>query len=81
MATPEGVPYRSGWREETWSAFPSQFCSPAPWYFRTLPDWIEALLNSGLQLAHLHEPLHPKTARPISLILVASVPAFQAATP
>jgi len=74
MACGEGLPYRSGWRCETWAGFRSQFCSAAPWYFRTLPDWVELLGSSGLQLMHIREPLHPATARPASLILVGCVP-------
>lgn len=75
MACQDGIAYRSGWREETWAGFPSQFNSAAPWYFRTLPDWIECLRHSGLRLTQLREPLHPATARPISLILAASMAA------
>lgn len=77
MACDDGLPYRSGWREETWSAFRTPFNSAAPWYFRTLPDWIESLRQGGLQLTQLREPVHPTTGRPVSLILVASVPASQ----
>jgi len=66
------LPYRSGWREETWAGFRGQFCSTAPWYFRTLPDWIDLLRDSGFQLIQLREPLHPVTGKPLSLILVAS---------
>jgi len=76
-ACQEGIAYRSGWREETWAGFPSQFNSAAPWYFRTLPDWIESLRRSGLQLTQIREPLHPATARPVSLILVAGVSALR----
>lgn len=71
----EGVPYRSGWREETWAGFPRQFCSAAPWYFRTLPEWIDLLLGSGFRVRRILEPLHPVQHRPLSLILVASAPA------
>jgi 2-polyprenyl-3-methyl-5-hydroxy-6-metoxy-1,4-benzoquinol methylase len=76
MACHEGLPYHSGWREETWASFPSQFHSAAPWYFRTLPDWVECLRHGGLQVTQIREPLHPATAKPVSLILVASVPAL-----
>jgi SAM-dependent methyltransferase len=78
MACEDRLPYRSGWREETWAGFHSQFCSAAPWYFRTLPDWTDLLRSSGLQLTRILEPLQPETARPLSLILVASVPVLHA---
>jgi SAM-dependent methyltransferase len=73
MVNGEGLPYRSGWREETWAGFARPFQCAAPWYFRTLADWIDLLRHSGFQLTQLREPLHPVTAKPLSLILVASV--------
>jgi SAM-dependent methyltransferase len=72
MACLEGLPYRSSWREETWAGFRSQFHTAAPWYFRTLSDWIGLLQQSGLQLKQIREPLHASTGKPVSLILVAS---------
>jgi 2-polyprenyl-3-methyl-5-hydroxy-6-metoxy-1,4-benzoquinol methylase len=73
VACGEGLPYLSGWREESWAGFRASFPSPAPWYFRTLPDWTLLLHRTGWQLRQLHEPLHPATGRPASLILVATV--------
>ncbi len=68
----ERFPYLGGWREETWSGFSRPFNAAAPWYFRTLPEWIDLLRYSGFQLTQIREPLDPVTARPLSLILVAS---------
>jgi hypothetical protein len=41
-----------------------------PWFFRTLADWHTMLDAAGLRLVRLHEPLHPATRRPLSLLLV-----------
>jgi SAM-dependent methyltransferase len=65
------VPYRDGWRTETWSGFGEGFVQPAPWYFRTLESWIALLTRSGLRLTGMREPPNPDAGRPASLILVA----------
>lgn len=63
-------PYVDGWREGSWTGFSNAFSDPAPWYFRTTESWIALLIASGLRLVAVHEPLHPKTGKPASLILV-----------
>lgn len=73
MACGEGQPYVSGWREESWSGFAAEFRAPSPWYFRTLQDWIALLGRTGWQLTQLHEPLHPVSGKPASLIMAAGV--------
>lgn len=65
------APYQSGWREGSWFGFSLDFVNPAPWYFRTLGDWMNMLVNAGFVLKEVMEPLHPKTGHPASLILVA----------
>jgi SAM-dependent methyltransferase len=67
------APYESGWREGSWSGFSQAFVNPAPWYFRTMGDWVKILADSGFRLIKLEEPVHPKTGKPASLILVATV--------
>ncbi len=62
--------YRDGWREEDFRGLASGAWQPMPWYFRTLSSWITLLHDSGLQLRQLGEPAHPKTAQPLSLLLV-----------
>ena len=64
-------PYEPGWREETFAAFAVPFPSTMPWYFRTMAGWHDALREAGLRLERLHEPQHPETRRPLSLVLVA----------
>lgn len=61
--------YRNGWRAGSWAGFGDEFSDPAPWYFRTMGGWVGLLVQSGLELADLREPLHPQTGRPASLIL------------
>lgn len=63
-----GEAYRSGWYPGSWKGFGAAFSSPAPWYFRTLSDWIEAFQNQGLYVHQMHEPLHPETQQPASVI-------------
>lgn len=62
--------YRDGWRPGSWAGFSSAFGTPAPWYFRTLESWLTLLQQLGFALHALHEPLHPESQRPASLILV-----------
>lgn len=66
-----GTPYQDGWRAGSWAGFADDFTDPAPWYFRTLSSWVSLLAESGLQLRALHEPVHPQSGRPASLLLVA----------
>lgn len=66
------LPYQDGWRTGSWAGFSAAFTDPPPWYFRTIASWIELLHRCGFRLQALHEPLHPHTGRPASLIVVAS---------
>ena len=67
-------PYRSGWRPGSWDGFGDAFVDPAPWYFRTLSDWVARLREAGLSVVAIEEPLGPDE-RPRSIILVGSAPA------
>jgi SAM-dependent methyltransferase len=69
------APYRDGWREGSWDGFNAGFTDPPPWYFRTLASWIKLYGDHGLQLREVREPLHPRTGKPASLILVGSLAA------
>jgi 2-polyprenyl-3-methyl-5-hydroxy-6-metoxy-1,4-benzoquinol methylase len=69
-AAGEGA-YADGWRTETFDAFGGAFERPMPWYFRTLGSWVALLRDAGLQIITLREPLHPRTGRPASLLMVA----------
>lgn len=67
------LPYRDGWREGSWAGFGAAFSNPAPWFFRTLESWIRLFLDNGFRLREAREPLHPKTRKPESLILVGEM--------
>lgn len=67
-----GGEYRDGWRIERFDAFGGDFGQPMPWYFRTLESWLSALSASGWRVESLHEPLHPVSGRPASLLIVAN---------
>jgi 2-polyprenyl-3-methyl-5-hydroxy-6-metoxy-1,4-benzoquinol methylase len=67
------LPYVDGWRAGSWSGFSDDFTDPAPWYFRTLEGWVALITSSKLRLVEMREPLHPITARPVSVIFVAEV--------
>jgi SAM-dependent methyltransferase len=67
------APYRDGWREGSWAGFNAGFTDPPPWYFRTLSSWVRLYADHGFQLRELREPLHPKTGKPASLILIGQL--------
>ena len=64
--------YEDGWRTEHFAGFGDAFSAPMPWYFRTVGSWINGISAAGLRIAALQEPLHPQTARPLSLLLIAT---------
>lgn len=66
----EGAAYRDGWRRGSWAGIEGDFGDPAPWYFRTLTSWVDLLAHAGLDVTHVHEPVHPHSGRPASLVLV-----------
>lgn len=72
LMTNREQPYHDGWRTGSWQGFGPDFANPAPWYFRTLSSWIRLLASSGFGLTDLHEPVHPQTQQPVSLILVGT---------
>ncbi|WP_233842509.1 methyltransferase domain-containing protein [Dyella sp. 2HG41-7] len=63
--------YVDGWRNETWAGFGGGFSTPAPWYFRTMANWISLFSAAGWRVCEMREPLHPKTMQPASLIFIA----------
>ncbi len=65
------APYVDGWREGSWAGCGEGFGQAAPWYFRTLAGWLDALARAGLYAVRMVEPLHPSTGEPAALILVA----------
>lgn len=65
-------PYKDGWRAGSWAGFGDDFSDPAPWYFRTLERWVELIVESGLTLVEMREPIHPGTGKPASVIFIAT---------
>lgn len=64
------LPYRDGWREGSWAGIGDDFTDPGPWYFRTFESWIRLVMGSGMRLRGVREPIHPKTLRPASVIMI-----------
>ena len=65
-------PYVDGWRTGSWTGFSEDFTDPAPWYFRTLESWIAMLVQSGLRIEEMREPVHPATGKPASVIFICA---------
>lgn len=64
------LPYKDGWREGSWAGFSPDFSNPAPWYFRTLENWIRLFVDSGFRLREVRAPRHLKTQKPASIIFI-----------
>lgn len=64
--------YRDGWRAGSWSGINGEFGEPAPWYFRTLQNWMQLFSDAGLRVESILEPLHPHMGRPASMILIGT---------
>ncbi len=65
------APYMDGWRDGSWAGFDGGFRDAAPWYFRTLESWESLLRSQGFDSLQRHEPLHPASGRPASVIFLA----------
>ncbi|NER78476.1 MAG: class I SAM-dependent methyltransferase [Leptolyngbya sp. SIO1D8] len=66
-------PYKDGWHQGSWAGFDSSFTQPAPWYFRTTESWLSLFSQSGYEVIETIEPLHPKTQKPTSLIVIGQL--------
>lgn len=64
-------PYVEGWRDGSWAGFSASFCDPAPWYFRTLANWMALFFDHGFQMLEVLEPIHPITHKPASIVFIA----------
>lgn len=62
--------YKDGWRQGSWAGFSSDFCDPAPWYFRTLESWKQLFADNGFKLEKILEPLNPKIKAVISIVFI-----------
>lgn len=68
-------PFVDGWREETFAGMGTPgapaYSAAMPWYYRTTGGWIRLLASAGWNVVDAHEPPHPETGRPLSLVLIA----------
>lgn len=67
------LPYIDGWREGSWAGFGPEFIEPAPWYFRTLGNWVALFSDNGFRLLDMREPIHPNTHKPVSVIFTGAL--------
>jgi len=67
-------PYADGWRAGSWAGFSDDFQDAPPWYFRTVSSWIALFETHGLRVVEMREPLHPRTGKPVSLIVAGQLP-------
>jgi SAM-dependent methyltransferase len=69
------APYVDGWRAGSWAGFSSDFADAPPWYFRTVAGWVALFAKNGFRVTAMREPLHPRTGKPVSLILIGQMEA------
>jgi 2-polyprenyl-3-methyl-5-hydroxy-6-metoxy-1,4-benzoquinol methylase len=58
-----------GWRVENFAGFGADFSASMPWYFRQRESWVDLLIRNGFVVEAILEPVHPVTAKPLSLLL------------
>lgn len=63
-------PYQDGWREEDFARIGGEFPESMPWFYRTVNSWIREFGRAGLRVTDCHEPLHPNSGLPASLLFV-----------
>lgn len=62
--------YVDGWRDGSWAGFGTDFVDPAPWYFRTIENWVALFSDNGFGIREILEPINPKTNKPASIVFV-----------
>ncbi|WPP49377.1 class I SAM-dependent methyltransferase [Catalinimonas niigatensis] len=65
---PEVMP--QGWEPDVWQGLPDDFVEPYAWYQRSMQEWKELFEDCHLTIENLHEPVHPHTQNPLSVIFV-----------
>ena len=60
----------SHWKPNVWEGLPGDFSDTHPWYHRSMADWKVLFSGSGLHISAMHEPEHPRTQQPASVIFV-----------
>jgi SAM-dependent methyltransferase len=61
------------WQPGSWAGCDSAFGRAAPWYSRSIEGWLALLSDEGFQLRAMHEPVHPQTGVPCSVIFEAGL--------
>lgn len=60
----------SHWKPDVWDDLPGNFSQTHPWYHRSMADWKMLFSGSGFYIKAMHEPEHPRTQLPVSVIFV-----------
>ena len=63
--------YVDGWRQEDFASMGPGFEASMPWFYRTMSSWVAQLMDSGLAITVLQEPLDPLTGKPLSMLITA----------
>lgn len=59
------------WQAGSWAGCDQAFGRAAPWYSRPLEGWYALLHDEGFELRATHEPRHPETGVPCSVMFEA----------
>jgi len=62
------TPNEEGWRKGSWSGFSHHFMDPAPWYYRTIDNWLSLFNECELSVTETIEPVNPITGEVASVI-------------
>ncbi|MDF9795098.1 cyclopropane fatty-acyl-phospholipid synthase-like methyltransferase [Catalinimonas alkaloidigena] len=62
----------SRWEADVWQNLPGNFKDSYHWYLRSIKDWKKLFEHCQLKLEKIHEPIHPHTHVPLSVIFVLS---------
>ena len=60
----------SHWKPNVWEGLPGRFSDAYPWYHRSMADWKMLFMSLSLNIKATHEPEHPRTQKPASVIFV-----------
>jgi len=64
---------KSGWQQGSWDGFSTEFCEPAPWYFRNTSDWKELYSSNGFSNLQIIDPINPISHQPASIIFIGQI--------
>ena len=62
---------RGGWRDDAWDGLGPGFTGTAPWYARSLADWLALFSDHGLCIRDVSEPTYSATGEPASVLFRA----------